>query len=71
MEELLFMMKNNIVNYKLGTILEFKKNHPCGGNNWKVIRTGVDYKLECTTCKRVIIIARIDLPKKVKKVVEE
>ena len=38
---------------KVGDIITFKKNHPCGGNNWKVLRIGVDWKLECTTCKRV------------------
>jgi hypothetical protein len=61
------MMKNIVVNYGLGDILEFKKFHPCGGKDWKVIRTGVDFKLECTTCKRVIIIPRVELNKKVKK----
>jgi hypothetical protein len=52
-----------------GDIYEFKKTHPCGGNNWKMIRVGVDCKLECTTCKRIIIIARIELPKKIKRFV--
>jgi len=55
--------------FNLGDILEFKKTHPCGGKQWKVIRTGVDFKLECTTCERVIIIARRELPKKIKKVI--
>ena len=57
--------------YADGDILEFKKPHPCGGKTWKVIRVGVDYKLECTTCKRIIIIPRIDLRKKVKRKIED
>lgn len=57
--------------YDIGTILEFKKEHPCGSKQWKVIKTGVDYKLECVGCKRVVIIPRVDLRKKVKKVVDE
>jgi hypothetical protein len=56
--------------YPVGTILEFKKQHPCGAKNWKVLKTGVDYKLECVGCQRVILIARIELKKKVKKVIE-
>ena len=53
--------------YKEGDILEFKKNHPCGSNKWKVVKPGVDMKLECCGCGRIIIIARVELNKKVKK----
>jgi hypothetical protein len=63
-------MIKEIANYNLGDILEFKKFHPCGGKEWKVIRTGVDYKLECLKCNRVVMIPRIDLRKKVKKAVQ-
>lgn len=63
------MINANI--YTIGTILEFKKEHPCGSKNWKVLKTGVDYKLECVGCQRVIIVPRIELKKKVKKVIQE
>jgi hypothetical protein len=63
------MMGGNI--FEIGTVLEFKKVHPCGSKNWKVIKTGVTYKLECLGCQRVILIDRVELPKKVKKVIEE
>lgn len=58
-------MNNNC--YEIGDILEFKKNHPCGAKTWKVLKTGVIYKLECTGCQRIILIDRVDLTKKVKK----
>lgn len=48
----------------LGDILKFKKKHPCGGCNWKVLRIGVDYKLECTTCQRIIMISRLEALKR-------
>lgn len=51
---------------KINDIITFKKPHPCGGKTWKVLRIGVDYKLECTTCKRVIMIPRIDALKRIK-----
>lgn len=63
-------MEIKISNYQINDVLEFKKVHPCGGKNWKVIRTGVDYKLECTTCQRIVIIPRVDLKKIVKKKIE-
>ena len=61
-------MTSNI--YEIGDILEFKKNHPCGSKMWKVIKTGVTYKLECLGCQRIILIDRVDLAKKVKKKAE-
>ena len=51
---------------KVDDILKFKKPHPCGGYTWKVLRIGIDYKLECTTCKRVIMIPRIEALKRIK-----
>lgn len=51
---------------KVDDIIKFKKPHPCGGFEWKVLRIGIDWKLECTTCKRVIMIPRIDALKRMK-----
>lgn len=60
-------MKNN---YQLGSIVEMKKQHPCGCNNFKVIRVGVDIKIQCEKCGRTIMLDRIDFNKKIKKVLE-
>lgn len=62
-------MPTVITNYKVGDFLEFKKNHPCGGKIWKVIRYGVDCKLECTTCKRVVMLSRLEISKKIKAII--
>lgn len=56
---------------QIGDILKFKKNHPCGGFTWKVLRIGIDFKLECTTCKRVIMISRLDALKRIKEVIKD
>jgi len=55
------------MSFELDTIVEFKKPHPCGSTTWKVIRTGIDLKLECTICKRIIMIPRIEAEKRLKK----
>ena len=52
--------------YKVGDIIVVKKKHPCGSFQWKVLKVGVDYKLECVGCGRQIIIPRVELKKKVK-----
>ena len=55
---------------EIGDFLKFKKNHPCGSNTWKVLRIGIDFKLECTTCGRVIMIPRLEVIKKAKEVIQ-
>lgn len=57
--------------YDIGTIVVMKKGHPCGENLWKVVRLGVDIKIECQKCGRVVMIPRIDFEKKIKKIVDK
>ena len=33
--------------YKLGSIVEMKKAHPCGNNEWVITRIGADIKIKC------------------------
>lgn len=53
---------------KIGDILQLKKKHPCGSNEWKVLRIGADFRLECMGCQHQIMIPRPQLEKNVKKV---
>ena len=55
--------------YKLGSIVEMKKAHPCGNNEWVITRIGADIKIKCLNCGRTIMIPRIDFNKKLKKVI--
>lgn len=57
-------------NYSLGSIVQMKKGHPCGENKWKIVRVGVDIKIECTKCGRTVMMPRIEFNKKIKKVIE-
>ena len=56
-------------NYKIGSVVIMKKQHPCGENLWTVIRTGADIKIKCNKCGRSIMLSRIEFDKKLKKVV--
>ena len=31
--------------FKVGEIIKMKKKHPCGANEWKLLRVGMDFKL--------------------------
>ena len=55
--------------YKLGSIVIMKKTHPCGTNEWEIIRIGADIKIKCINCGRSIMMPRIEFNKKLKKVV--
>lgn len=58
------------VKIEIGTIVTMKKGHPCGANEWEVIRVGADIKLRCINCDRVIMMPRIEFNKKLKKVIK-
>ena len=42
----------------VGDVIQTRKPHPCGGNEWTVIRTGADIKIRCGTCGRVVMLDR-------------
>lgn len=56
--------------YKLGSIVMMKKNHPCGSNEWEITRVGADIKIKCLACGRSIMMPRIEFNKKLKKVIK-
>lgn len=55
--------------YKVGDIVEFKKNHPCGSKLWEITRVGVDFKFKCQGCGHNIMLERPKALKLIKKVV--
>ena len=57
--------------YKLGSKVIMKKEHPCKTNLFEIVRMGVDIKIKCVNCGRVIMLPRVEFDKKIKKVVEE
>ena len=59
-------MENN--EYKLGSIVIMKKQHPCGTNEWEVVRVGADIKIKCLYCGRTVLIPRVEFNKKLKKI---
>ena len=57
--------------YKLGSIVIMKKQHPCGTNLWGIVRLGADIKIKCVNCGRIIMLPRIEFNKKLKRIVKE
>lgn len=52
--------------YSVGDNVTTKKNHACGGNVWQILRVGADYKLQCKTCGRVVMMSSDKFHKAVK-----
>ena len=40
-----------MIKLECGDIIKMKKKHPCGSDEWEVIKVGADIKLKC--CNRI------------------
>lgn len=50
----------------MNDILKLRKKHPCGEDQWKVIRLGGDIKIECLGCGRRVMLSRRELARKIR-----
>ena len=57
--------------YELGDIVRMKKPHPCGANEWLIVRTGMDFRLKCLGCGHEIMAPRRKVEKSIRKVIKE
>jgi len=53
----------------LGDIVRMKKGHPCGSDEWEIIRVGADFKIKCAGCGRRVMLPRTKFERAVKAVV--
>lgn len=53
----------------VGDTVITKKTHPCGGNRWKVTRTGADIKLRCDKCGHIVMLDRAKCEKSIKQII--
>ena len=53
---------------QVGDVLTMKKEHPCGGRDWLVLRIGADFRLRCCACGREVMGPRAKFEKNVKQV---
>lgn len=57
------------MNVNVGDILVMKKNHPCGGNKFLVLRSGMDFKIRCEKCGHEVMVARSKAEKNIKQII--
>ena len=44
--------------YQAGEIVKLKKAHPCGSQEWEILRVGADFRLKCEGCGHQIMVPR-------------
>ena len=55
----------------VGDIVQVKKNHPCGSNQFELMRTGMDFRVKCLGCEKQIWISRVKFEKRIKKIINK
>lgn len=49
-----------------GDIVRLKKAHPCGANEWEIVRVGMDIGLRCLGCDRKVQLVRYEFDRRFK-----
>ena len=57
--------------FRVGDRVEMKKQHPCGGNTFALLRVGMDFRLKCEQCGREVMLPRKKAEKGIKKILTE
>ena len=59
------------LNIKVGDKVEMKKQHPCGGKEFTILRVGMDFKIKCDKCGHEVMVARNKIEKNIKEIITE
>lgn len=54
---------------QVGDVIQTRKGHPCGSDQWQVYRIGADIGLRCQGCQRRVMLTRREFDKAVKKLI--
>lgn len=49
---------------QIGDVVRLKKAHPCGANEWRVIKLGMDIGLQCLGCERKVRLERYEFDRR-------
>lgn len=55
-----------VMEIRLGDIVRLKKSHPCGGDEWEVVRLGADIRIKCRKCQHLVMLDRGTFERRVK-----
>ncbi len=55
----------------LGDVVRMRKLHPCGSQEWEVVRLGADIGMRCAGCSRRVMLPRSQFLRQVKTLVKQ
>jgi hypothetical protein len=55
-----------VMEIRLGDVVRLKKKHPCGSDQWQVVRLGADIGIKCLGCQRRVLLERAVFERRVK-----
>ncbi len=56
------------MNVNVGDKVIMKKQHPCGCNEFEILRIGMDFKIKCVGCGREVMLPRSKAEKNIKNI---
>jgi hypothetical protein len=59
------------IDVHLGDVARLRKQHPCGGSDWTVVRIGADIGLRCNTCQHRVLLPRSQFERRLKQMVSQ
>ncbi len=54
---------------QIGDTVQMRKQHPCGGDRWQIVRIGADIGMRCLTCGRKVMLPRTECERRIKRIV--
>ncbi len=51
---------------RVGDVVRVKKKHPCGSEQWQVVRVGADIGIRCQKCHHRVLLERGVFERRVK-----
>lgn len=54
---------------QIGDTVQMRKQHPCGGDTWRIVRVGADIGMRCLTCDRKVLLPRVECERRIKRIV--
>lgn len=59
-------MATDYTEVRIGDEVRMRKAHPCGSDQWRVVRLGADIGMVCNGCSRRVLLPRSQFMRQVK-----
>jgi hypothetical protein len=64
-------MATGYTDIRIGDEVRMRKSHPCGSDQWRVVRLGADIGIVCAGCGRRVLLPRSQFVRQVKALLKQ